>query len=198
MSNLKIILNHHGTEYEANVATIEKTRLGYQDHGILTADLQLRWASSGVSAGGYCLDMPDKSEGAKLGQRMGTAYGLDHIIRILETVGVDKWEDLTGRRVYVLFPASDGGSWGSVCAGIANIDTGKALIFKEHAQQWLDREAAAEIDAAAAHPAIGIDRDQLDAWVGRTVTDEEVDALDQAIPNSTVPESIRIIVENLP
>jgi hypothetical protein len=128
----------NGVEYTAHIATIKNTRLGYQDHGIMTAELDLRWTGAGVWAPGYCLDQPDRAEDAEPGTREGTAYGLDHVIRILEAVGVSKWEDLTGRKVFVLFP--EGGGWGSSAAGLANIDTGKAFIFKEHAEAWKVRE----------------------------------------------------------
>lgn len=47
--------------------------------------------------------------------------------------------------------------------------------------------------------ALGIEltRDQLEAWAGRELNDEEVEALDMAIPNSSIPEAIRTIAEGL-
>lgn len=46
-------------------------------------------------------------------------------------------------------------------------------------------------------PGIFLTRDQLQAWAGRELTDEEVEALEEAIPNSSIPESIATISENL-
>lgn len=44
---------------------------------------------------------------------------------------------------------------------------------------------------------ITLTRDQLESWAGRALTDEEVVALDTAIPNSGIPESIATIVDSL-
>jgi hypothetical protein len=37
---------------------------------------------------------------------------------------------------------------------------------------------------------VTITRDQLEAWAGRSLTDEMVDAIDDCIPNSTIPDAI--------
>ncbi len=37
---------------------------------------------------------------------------------------------------------------------------------------------------------VQITRDQLESWAGRELTDEEVDRLDDCIPNSSIPEAI--------
>jgi hypothetical protein len=46
--------------------------------------------------------------------------------------------------------------------------------------------------------ALGIEltRDQLEAWAGRELTDEEVEDLDMRIPNSSIPEAIQTMIEN--
>lgn len=135
MSTIKTIIEHEGKEYSAELATVKRTFLGVEDHGIFTALLTLEWQSSGITIPGFSLDTPHKIDGEKRGSRIGTGYGLDHIMRILETVGVDSWEKLLGRKVYILF-AADRSS-----AGIANADTGKVLIFKDHADSWEGRES---------------------------------------------------------
>jgi hypothetical protein len=38
-------------------------------------------------------------------------------------------------------------------------------------------------------------REQLEAWVGRTLTDDQVDEIDEAIPNSSIPEAIATIAD---
>lgn len=45
---------------------------------------------------------------------------------------------------------------------------------------------------------ITLTRDQLEAWAGRELTDEEVYLLDEAIPNSSIPDSVGVIVATLP
>jgi hypothetical protein len=44
--------------------------------------------------------------------------------------------------------------------------------------------------------ALGIEltRDQLEAWAGRVLSDEEVEALDTAIPESSIPEAVAEII----
>lgn len=82
---------------ETKNATIESTMLGTEDHGILTFYLSLDYGGSGQSAGGYGLDDYDKT----LKRRKGTAYGLQLIQAVMETVGVTKWEDLKGKHIRV-------------------------------------------------------------------------------------------------
>lgn len=122
-------------KYAGEIATIESTRLGYQDHGILTADLTLRIGTSGgVTVGGYALDTA-RGERSSDG-RQGTAFGLDQIIWILRTVGVSKWEDLKGKQIIVLLDGAQGRA-----VGIASTtDESEVLDFKQHAQAWRDKE----------------------------------------------------------
>lgn len=136
-----ITVEHGGIEYGGQIGTIKSTHLGYQDHGILTADLTIEWPGGGVSVGGFCLDEPRDRE-ARDYERTGTAYGLDHIIRIIETVGVDRWERLVGQKVIVLFEGKS--AWGSRSVGIAHAtDESKVFILEEHAEAWREKEDAA-------------------------------------------------------
>jgi hypothetical protein len=130
---IDITVEHDGVKYAGTIATIKSTRLGYEDHGVLTASLTCEWKGGGVSVGGFVLDEP-KSADRKDYSRRGTAYGLDHIIRIIETVGVSRWEALVGSHVVVL---SEGrGGLGSRSVGIAGMDNEKVLILQQHADQW--------------------------------------------------------------
>lgn len=43
-------------------------------------------------------------------------------------------------------------------------------------------------------PGITITRGQLEDWAGRRLTDDEVERLDECIPNSSIPEAIETIV----
>lgn len=104
-----ITIEHNGSEYGGQIGTIKATGLGYEDHGILTASLVIDWPGGGVSAGGYCLDSPDRSTTPST--RIGTAYGLDHIIQIMRTVGI-----------------------------ASTTDENRVLVFKEHADKWREAE----------------------------------------------------------
>lgn len=89
-------------------AKIESTMLGLEDHGIMTAYLNLDYGGSGQGFGGYGFCQPIKDEAGKFLCRRGTAYGCEWIRRVLEVVGVEKWEDLPGKYVRVVY------DWGKV------------------------------------------------------------------------------------
>lgn len=137
----KITVEHDGKSYSGQVGTIRSTRLGYEDHGILTVNLDISFEGGGIGVGGFCLDEPAERGNYKAGRR-GTAYGLDHIIRILETVGADRWEALPGKQVIVLYSGSAG--WGGMSVGIASTTTDKVLVLKDHAALWVDTEDGAK------------------------------------------------------
>jgi hypothetical protein len=44
---------------------------------------------------------------------------------------------------------------------------------------------------------VEITREQLEAWAGRALTDDEVHALDDAIPNSSIPDAVGTIVAGM-
>jgi hypothetical protein len=67
-------------------------------------------------------------------KRVGHAFGTEWLMRVMATVGVETWEKVPGARLLVLYPKP--GHWGLSPVGIANIDTGKALIFKELAAEF--------------------------------------------------------------
>ncbi len=84
-------------ELEIKNAKITKVRLGYEDHGILTCFLDLDYGSLSQGFGGYTLDSYDEAKK----ERVGTAYGMEFLIRIMKVVGVENWEDLVGKHVRV-------------------------------------------------------------------------------------------------
>jgi hypothetical protein len=127
-----LTVEHDGISYNGYIATIDSTMLGFEDHGILTAFLHLSWPGGGIGVGGYSYDTFSKRED----RRIGTGFGTDQIIRILQTVGVSTWEALKGRQVVVLF---NGSAWGSVAAGIAHISEDRVLILQDHSTEFLRR-----------------------------------------------------------
>lgn len=137
MTKLAVTVEHDGTRYAGRIAAIKSTTLGYNDHGMLDLWLNCTWDSSVIGIGGYCLDSPN----AEKNGRIGTAYGLDLIIRVLETVGVESWEKLTGRQVVVLFPEGNAG-WGGRAVGIAGLQNDKVLVLADHAAAWREKADA--------------------------------------------------------
>lgn len=73
-------------KFEIRNAMIKRTMLGYEDHGILTCSLELDYGGIGQSFGNYDI---------------GGKYCAQWILKILDTVGVEKWEDLPGKYVRV-------------------------------------------------------------------------------------------------
>lgn len=97
------------SDIETRNAVITGTMLGVEDHGILTAFLYLDYGGSGQGFGGYALD----GNAGKTWQSGGNICGR-FIRRVLETVGVERWEDLKGKNIRAQ------ADWGKVYA-IANI-----------------------------------------------------------------------------
>lgn len=91
-------------EYERHVAKITRTFLGVEDHGIFTVNLWLDYGGSQQGAGGYALDSYDE----RIKRRVGTADGMEFVIRVLRACGVQSWEELKGRTIYALKDVADG------------------------------------------------------------------------------------------
>lgn len=113
------------------IAKIESTFLGYEDHGIFTAMLHCDFGGSGQGIGGFSLDSYEEEKK----RRVGSAFGIDFIARTLEVCGVDSWEKVKGRTIFVL---RESDSWGAKVLGIQSLPTeGKAIfifddLVKEH------------------------------------------------------------------
>ena len=79
-------------EVEEMNAIIDSVRLTNDDHGILTAWINLKYANSGQGFGGYVLYTPSR-EG-------GDANYTGHFIwRVMEIADVTEWSKLPGRPV---------------------------------------------------------------------------------------------------
>jgi len=82
---------------ETRNATIKSTMLGYEDHGIFTAILNLDYGGAGQGFGLCFLDAyNDKTK-----EREGTAFGMQFIIEVMKVVGVESWESLKGKHCRV-------------------------------------------------------------------------------------------------
>lgn len=91
---------------------ITNVTLSMADHGCLTFGLSIENKSTGLVYGGYCLGYGylDAKEFS------GSKYGLECLMRIMDTVGVERWEDLKNKYIRVV----DNG-WGSKITKIGNI-----------------------------------------------------------------------------
>lgn len=80
-------------------AKIKSASLDMGDHGCLTFWIGLDGGSIGCNFGGYCIGKG--YVGAK--EFEGSSDGLEAIMRIMDTVEVDRWEDLVGKYVRVVY-----------------------------------------------------------------------------------------------
>jgi len=112
------------SESEIKNAVIESTMLGVEDRGIFSFSLTLNYGGSGQGAGGYVLDKPIKDKNGTFIKREATSLAGKLIMKILDVVGVEKWEDLKGQHIKVR------ASWDSVYA-IGNFLEDKWLDFEE-------------------------------------------------------------------
>lgn len=78
-------------------AVVEDAFFGRQDHGILTIQLNLEMPD-GVNQtfGGYALDKPYRNPNGET-VRMGTAFGCQFAIRVLDVFAVPHWGKLEGQ-----------------------------------------------------------------------------------------------------
>ena len=100
--------------YSIENALITNVDLSMADHGCLTLAMTLEGGGWGVVYGGYCLGKGYL--GADDDFFDGSAAGMEYLIRIMDTVGVEKFQDLKGKYVRV---ATKG--WGDSVKIIGNI-----------------------------------------------------------------------------
>ena len=85
--------------YEIKNALIKSVDLSMADHGCLTLAMTLDGYSWGVVYGGYC--MGHGYLGADDDFFRGSATGMEYLIRIMDTVGVERFQDLKGKYIRV-------------------------------------------------------------------------------------------------
>ena len=110
----------------AQIAKIESTMLGIEDHGILTAMLHVTYGDGGQGIGGYALDEPIRDDAGKFVGRRGSAYGMEWVRRCMDACGVDSWEKVKGRTILVYF---DDDSRGAFPTGIGPLPTERGEPF---------------------------------------------------------------------
>ena len=107
---------------EIRNAKIVNTMLGREDHGIMTFMITVEWSAYVCGIGGYCLD----SYNRETKQRVYSAKSMEAISKILDTVGVDTWEELKGKYIRI----KDNGL-GSTINEIGNLMEEKWFNFKD-------------------------------------------------------------------
>lgn len=109
-------------ELEIKNAKITNVSLSMADHGCLTFYITLDGGGWGCNYGGYCIGK------GYLGAKSfrGSEAGLEVLMRIMDTVGVECWEDLKGQYCRV---KTEG--WGGKILSIGNILKDKWFDIKE-------------------------------------------------------------------
>lgn len=105
-----IQLEHEGASYDAQIVTIDKTTLGGMEHCNFTFALRVKDADSTFEIGHYPLMGP---------------HGAALLKRIIDTVGIESWEELQGATMLALFGNDD-----QRAVGIAHLIEDRVLIFK--------------------------------------------------------------------
>lgn len=104
------------TGYEIENAKITSANLSMADHGVITLSLILEGAGWGCVYGGYVLGKgylgADEFE--------GSAKGMESIMRIMDVVGVEKFNDLKGKIIRVAIKG-----WGDSVKIIGNVISDK-------------------------------------------------------------------------
>ena len=115
---------------EIRNAKIESASITMEDYGCLTWWLSLNGGGWGVNIGGYCIGH------GYLGADHfdGSAKGTESIARVMDTVGVSRWEDLPGKYVRV---ADDG--LGTTITKFGNILEDKWFDCREFFSQEKDK-----------------------------------------------------------
>ena len=100
--------------YKIENALIEKVDLSMADHGCLTLTMTLAGGGWGVVYGYYCLGKGYL--GADDDEFEGSAAGMEYLMRIMDTVGVERFQDLKGKYVRAALK-----SWGDSVKIIGNV-----------------------------------------------------------------------------
>jgi hypothetical protein len=88
--------------YKSELGVIDSTVLGVNDHGIFDCWLHIDFGGSMQGFGGYRLDEYDETTGDSKPSEFGMAY----IMSVMRVLGVDTWEKVKGRTIWV-FRKSD-------------------------------------------------------------------------------------------
>lgn len=111
-------------------ARISNVSISMTDHGCLMFFLTLQGDSWGVNYGGYCIG--HGYLGAAL-FRAENGGGLVAMMKIMDTVGVSKWEDLEGKYVRVKDPCC-----GSIITTIGNVIENKWFNIKDFFENYVE------------------------------------------------------------
>jgi hypothetical protein len=103
-------------------AKITNTFLGREDHNIMTFYITVEFSGGGCSYGGYSLDEYDKSTR----KRVCSQIAMQSIVEVIDTIGVNSWEELKGQYIRIEHEGLGGG-----VVRIGNLMKNKWFSLKE-------------------------------------------------------------------
>lgn len=112
------------------LARVEKCYMEIEDHGILTCWLSLdKEEGLHQSFGGYSLDGYNEEQK----RRVGSASGMDWVLRLLQIFEVDRLEKIQGKMCYALYDEDS-----QLIKGIQtlDIDGGHTFLISDWKEQW--------------------------------------------------------------
>jgi len=124
-------------QYEKQLARVESVEMYIEDHGILTCFVNLHKEQGFHQGfGGYSLDGYNKV----LKRRVGTAGGMDWVLRLLQVFHVDRLEKIKGKMCYALYEPDS-----QLIKGIEalDIDGGDRFLISDWQKQWFPKEMEA-------------------------------------------------------
>ena len=134
----QIVIKIDGVTYYGKPARVERTSLGYEDHGIPTAYLHCAGAGWGQGAGGFALGGP---------------FTHAYVFGVIDALGVRAWEQVKDMKLMLLY--TDENCIGTV-EGIKRLVGNEHFLFRS-AMQEIEREANVRgmaDDLVAALPAL--------------------------------------------
>lgn len=111
-----------GRVFSGELGTIKEAHLGFEDHGVMSMNLDFDFGSSGQGTGHYILSERD----ATAGRQIGRAEGMDLLVQITAMFG--PWHELKGKRIIVLRAGDD---TRGMILGLMNEHTREFLILKD-------------------------------------------------------------------
>ena len=121
------------TELTIVNARISSTQFGINDHGIMDFWIFLDWQGGGQGIGRFCLDGPNPDK--EKNDRIGWGPAITAIRKILEVVGVTKWEDMKGQLVRAKIVNRLGSSVSPIIGNILNDEWFDVRDFFQKAQE---------------------------------------------------------------
>jgi hypothetical protein len=109
-------VEYNGVTYQVELATVDTTHIGTEDHGIFSLNLGFAYESGSYQGIGH---LSAGKEGEYLGKLVTS------ILKVFG--GYTNWEALKGSRIYVL--REEG--WNGLIRGILSLDQERVLVFSD-------------------------------------------------------------------